>query len=78
MRPFEVFENLFVHEGAPGHEIVFVAPVRILHRGFDPADPVPSTDDELCLARWFALEALKRGEPTLLPAGLASRLDAVL
>ncbi|WP_279482786.1 NUDIX hydrolase [Aureimonas sp. SK2] len=76
--PWAVFENLFVHEGTPGHEIVFAAPIRILDRRFDAAEPVPFTDGVPCIARWFPLDALMRGEPALFPTGLRERLDAIL
>ncbi len=76
--PFEVFENLFVFEGATGHEIVFVAPVRIPDRRFDPAEPVSFFDGTPCTARWFPLDRLKGGEPALYPTGLGERLDALL
>ncbi|WP_245414994.1 NUDIX domain-containing protein [Aureimonas flava] len=76
--PWRVFENLFVHEGASGHEIVFCAPIRILDRRFDTAEPVRFMDGVPCVARWFATSALRRGDPPLFPAGLAAELDSIL
>lgn len=77
--PFACFENIYVHEGANGHEIVFVAPIRLIGR------PIPlgavvefaEADGTLCRARWHSLDALRRGVPALYPDGLLDHLRAL-
>lgn len=74
--PFVCFENIFVHEGARGHEIVFLAPIRLLGRQIALGDVVTFFEDDgmACRARWHRLEALCRGEPALYPEGLVEHL----
>ncbi|WAJ28815.1 NUDIX hydrolase [Antarcticirhabdus aurantiaca] len=72
--PWIAIENLFVHEGVQGHEIVFAAPVRILDRVLPLDAPVAFEDGVPAIARWFALDRLRRGEIALYPTGLAERI----
>lgn len=70
-----VLENLFRHEGAVGHEIVFAADVML------PPDALPGpgphrlheNDGTPFAARWVDPAAL---DAPLLPEGLAAALDA--
>lgn len=70
--PFACFENIYVHEGEPGHEVIFLAPIRLVGRAV-PLDSIvefAEADGTACRARWHPLEALRRGEPALYPDGL--------
>ena len=66
-------ENIYTHEGAVGHEVIFVADVRL------PAGTVQGRDEIRfnehdgvpCVARWFDVSLLDQtGEPALYPEGL--------
>ncbi|WP_182086807.1 NUDIX domain-containing protein [Aureimonas sp. ME7] len=76
--PWEAIENLFRHEGVVGHEIIFAAPIVLPDGPFDLDAPLAFDDGMPCIARWFEIGDLKRGEPRLFPTGLADRLDVML
>ena len=68
-----VLENIFTHEGVQGHEVVFVATVRLPPNSIQSHDAIPFSegDDTRCTARWFDLEQLDRpSAPALYPNGL--------
>ncbi|MVO15363.1 NUDIX hydrolase [Parasedimentitalea huanghaiensis] len=74
--PF-IFENIYQHEGHPGHEVIFAAEVE-LPDSFDlNRDVVTFKEDNgiECVARWFDLETLDTGGPELYPTGLKARLQ---
>jgi 8-oxo-dGTP pyrophosphatase MutT (NUDIX family) len=74
--PWIAIENLYHHEGLAGHEIVFAALIRILDRDLPLDAPVAFEDgDAPVIARWFAIDRLKRGEIALFPTGLADLID---
>lgn len=74
--PFACFENIYVHEGATGHEILFVAPIRLIDRPIprDVAVEFAEADGTRCRARWHRLSDLRRGEPVLYPDALIPHL----
>lgn len=76
-----VFENLYTHEGHPGHEIVFAAPVA-LPQGALPGDaPFEVSEDNgvVFTARWTDPAALDLpGGPALYPDGLKAQLTGSL
>ncbi len=75
-----VMENLFLHEGARGHEVVFLFLVA-LPDGYGPCfGPVPVREEGVVLGgEWVALEGVGRsGGPVLLPEGLAGFLTGSL
>ncbi|MBM2575161.1 NUDIX domain-containing protein [Jannaschia sp. Os4] len=79
MGPPLVLESLFVHEGAPGHEIVFAADIRLPPGTIQGRAVVPFAEDDgtLCTARWFDPADLDRPDgPALFPDGLGARLAA--
>ncbi|MEO0821165.1 MAG: NUDIX domain-containing protein [Pseudomonadota bacterium] len=72
-----VMENLYVHEGAPGHEVLFLFEVAFPPGAFDGQSRLSFGEDNgiVCHAAWFDLDALDRpGGPALFPAGLKARL----
>ncbi len=70
-----VMENLYSHNGAPGHEIVFVFEAKL-------ADDTHGGREEFSFddggvrneVRWVALANFERGEAELFPAGLLKHL----
>jgi 8-oxo-dGTP pyrophosphatase MutT (NUDIX family) len=74
--PMRVIENIYEHHGAPGHDIVFVYPIRLLEPALYARDRL--TIDEgngvLVQAEWFPLARIRSGEVLLFPKGL----DALL
>lgn len=75
--PLFFMENLYVHEGAPGHEIVVAFEVTFPAGAF--ADATALRVDEgggrFGAARWFDLDGLDLpGGPRLFPDGLKRRL----
>ncbi len=77
IRPgWNVFENIYEHEGAVGHEIVFAADIELLERSlYDRAriEPVEA-DGARCAAGWFSLDDLAARGWALYPTGLAEFL----
>ncbi|KNY20577.1 NUDIX domain-containing protein [Methylobacterium sp. ARG-1] len=76
--PF-VMENLYTHEGSPGHEVLFLFPVALPPSALDRQERVVFHEDcgTPCIARWCDLEELDRaGGPDLYPVGLKARLLA--
>jgi 8-oxo-dGTP pyrophosphatase MutT (NUDIX family) len=53
--PWHVFENLYVHEGTRGHEIIFAAEVDLLEQSLYETDIIPFTEmnGTRCTARWI-------------------------
>ena len=72
-----MLENIFMHEGSTGHEVVFVAEVAFPENAFAGQDRVDFREDngEQIIARWFNLAALDVvGGPSLYPTGLKDLL----
>lgn len=72
-----VMENIYVHEGATGHEVIFVAEVAFPEGAFAGQDSITFQEDNgvACIARWFALNDLDtKGSPELYPSGLKELL----
>ncbi|MDO5606357.1 MAG: NUDIX hydrolase [Paracoccus sp. (in: a-proteobacteria)] len=77
--PAVVLENLFQHEGATGHEVIFAYPVTFPPGAFDGQDVIRFHEDSgtACVARWYDPARLDRPDgPALFPSGLKARLDA--
>ncbi len=72
-----VLENLYLHEGMPGHEVLFVYDVGFPAGAFDGRSTIlfREHDGTECRADWHPLERLDtdRG-PALFPAGLKALL----
>jgi 8-oxo-dGTP pyrophosphatase MutT (NUDIX family) len=78
--PPVVLENLYVHNGAPGHEIVFVAEVAFPPDAFPGQDHIrfAEADGTPCIARWYDPADLDRdGGLKLFPDGLKALLPEV-
>ncbi|EJN10700.1 ADP-ribose pyrophosphatase [Bradyrhizobium sp. YR681] len=74
-----VMENIFVHAGATGHEVMFIADVAFPDEAFAGQDRIDFREDngEEIVARWFDLGDLDvEGGPSLYPAGLKELLLA--
>ncbi|MBW7972377.1 NUDIX hydrolase [Bradyrhizobium sp. BR 10289] len=74
-----VMENIFVHEGATGHEVMFIAEVAFPQRAFSGQDRIDFREDngDRIVARWFDLAQLDvEGGPSLYPTGLKDLLLA--
>ncbi len=72
-----VMENIFVHEGATGHEVVFIAQVEFPGSAFDEQEHISFQEDNgvPCVARWFDLADLDlENGPKLYPSGLKDLL----
>lgn len=73
--PWIALENLFVHEGAVGHEYIFAAPVRLHDESYYKRDAVDLVENDMSVwtARWFDPHHLPDGI-ALYPQGLADQL----
>lgn len=72
-----ILENIFVHEGATGHEVMFIAEVALPDGAFSGQDRIDFREDngEEIVARWFDLADLDvDGGPCLYPTGLKDLL----
>ncbi len=71
-------ENIFVHEGCPGHEIVVLFEVLLLSEDFEGKNCLTFCEDNgvVCVARWFDIRELDvPGGPELYPVGLKAHLQ---
>ncbi|BAL79430.1 NUDIX hydrolase [Bradyrhizobium cosmicum] len=74
-----MMENIFVHEGATGHEVMFIAGVTFPDGAFSNQDRIDFREDngEQIVARWFDLDDLDVEDgPRLYPTGLKDLLLA--
>ncbi|UWU77916.1 NUDIX hydrolase [Bradyrhizobium huanghuaihaiense] len=74
-----MLENIFVHEGSTGHEVMFIAEVAFPEGTFNGQDRIDFREDngEEIVARWFDLSDLDvDGGPSLYPTGLKGLLLA--
>jgi ADP-ribose pyrophosphatase YjhB (NUDIX family) len=72
-----VMENIFVHEGTTGHEVMFIAEVAFPQSAFTGQDRIDFREDngEQIVARWFDLVDFDvEGGPSLYPTGLKDLL----
>ena len=75
--PWHSFENLFVHEGATGHEYVFVSNVRAQNERLRGMESVRylEVDGTPCRAGWFETSDLPDGVE-LYPAALLELIES--
>ncbi|OHV15337.1 DNA mismatch repair protein MutT [Methylorubrum extorquens] len=73
--PWTVFENIYRHEGALGHEIVFAADIRLHDAALYDRDVIRFSEDDgtACTARWLRPAALP-DSAAFFPDGLAAAL----
>jgi 8-oxo-dGTP pyrophosphatase MutT (NUDIX family) len=72
-----MMENIFVHEGSTGHEVMFITEVAFPDGAFAGQDRIDFREDngEEIVARWFDLGDLDvDGGPSLYPTGLKELL----
>lgn len=70
-----VLENVFVHEGQPRHEILFIFDLAFPEGAFEAQDRIPFQEDDgsSMEAGWYDLQELDiDGGPELYPKGLKS------
>lgn len=74
--PWHALENIFEHEGAPGHEYIFAANIRLADEALYRRERTPFLEDrgDRCHAVWQAPASLPPGVD-LYPAGLAALID---
>lgn len=74
--PF-VMENIYRHESATGHEVIFISDVKFVGEAFADRDCITFREDNgaAAVARWYDVAGLDRdGCPELYPSGLKSLL----
>ena len=73
-----ILENIYTHHGALGHEVVFVADVRLLSSVKERAGRIEylEIDGSRGCALWVELDSLDAGGIELYPKGLMSVLRA--
>ncbi|WP_300074409.1 NUDIX domain-containing protein [uncultured Ruegeria sp.] len=73
-----VLEDIYVHEGQFGHEIVFAADVEFPDGAFEGQSQIEFSEDNgvVSTARWFNVDELDDGYLELYPAGLKVMLKA--
>jgi len=73
---WRTFENLYLHGGKRGHELIFAIGIKLLDRSLYQQEAIVFSEDSgtTCTARWFPLETLKAGEIELYPTGLLQAL----
>ncbi|MCK1732632.1 NUDIX hydrolase [Bradyrhizobium sp. 138] len=72
-----MLENIFVHEGATGHEVMFISEVEFPDAAFRDQDRIDFREDNGAeiVARWFDLADLDvEGGPRLFPTELKGLL----
>lgn len=75
--PPTFMENIFVHEGSLGHEIVAIFDVSFPPDTFVAEERIQFTEHSgtICFAEWFSLDSLDLPDgPQLYPSGLKAHL----
>lgn len=72
-----VLENIFVYEGQPGHEIVFVFDGRFVDRSLYERTEIicEESNGQRFAARWMPIAQFARHDPPLYPSGLYALLS---
>lgn len=71
-----VFENIFVYEGQPGHEIVFVYDAKLVDASLYEQPSLLALEGERQFeAQWVALSEIAAGDVPLYPTGLLEILQ---
>ena len=73
---WRTFENLYLHGGKRGHELIFAIGITLNNRSLYRQEAIVFSEESgtTCTARWFPLSALKAGEVELYPTGLLEAL----
>lgn len=69
-------ENIYVHHGQRGHEVIVLAQVAFPKGAFEGAREITFREDNETehVARWYGLDELLANEITLYPTGLFDRV----
>jgi 8-oxo-dGTP pyrophosphatase MutT (NUDIX family) len=69
---WRTFENLYLHGGKRGHELIFAIGIKLNDRSLYRQEVIVFSEDSgtTSTARWFPLDVLKAGEIELYPTGL--------
>jgi 8-oxo-dGTP pyrophosphatase MutT (NUDIX family) len=73
--PWLAIENIFEHQGVPGHEFVFATDIQLHEPNYYAMDAIEVVehDQSKCTARWFEPHALP-DDVALCPSGLGQLL----
>jgi len=73
---WRTFENLYIHGGKRGHEIVFAIGIELMDRSLYNRELIVFSEDsgEDCTARWYSIDDLRKGSVELYPDGLLEAL----
>jgi len=73
---WRTFENLYLHGGERGHELIFAIGMTLNNRELYRQEVIAFSEDSGTsnVARWLSLESLKAGEIELYPTGLLEAL----
>jgi 8-oxo-dGTP pyrophosphatase MutT (NUDIX family) len=75
--PWTPFENIFTHNGATGHEIIFAAPVKILDPSFPRDRPHAFMDSMPEIAAFHRLADIEARGLAVFPIGMAENLRSI-
>ena len=73
---WRTYENIYQHEGLPGHEYVHAISIALVDRSLYSQPLIVFSEDsgEQTRARWYDLKDLRNGKLQLFPDGLADSL----
>lgn len=75
-RLLAVLENIYTHEGAAGHEVVFVYDVSFAKQDGYARDAMRFIDGGIdSIAQWMPIDAFRSGAETLFPIGLLDVIE---
>lgn len=78
VRRIGVFENIYTHHGATGHEYIFAFEIEFTSHGQGNADAFVLEDEgSRNNARWVPLADFQSGTETLLPEGLLPLIEGL-
>jgi ADP-ribose pyrophosphatase YjhB (NUDIX family) len=69
-----VMENIYIHHGQTGHEVLFIAEVSFDDSGFPDGFRFAEDTGAECWARWVSLSQLNTEKTPLFPKGLEAFL----
>jgi len=73
---WRIFENLYMHEGSRGHELMFAIGIRLKDKNIYNQDVIAFSEDsgQAVTARWYPIEELKALTVELYPEGLLAAM----
>ncbi|OWV76248.1 DNA mismatch repair protein MutT [Rhizobium sp. R634] len=75
--PWHLFENIFEHHGAIGHEFIFAAEIELVDSALYQRDEIhySEQDETAATACWFGRDMLRDAGMELYPTGLEKMLS---